>query len=370
MITVEQAVRVFKTQDGEVAALDGVDLQVEKGEFFVLLGPSGSGKTTLLRCVAGLETPDAGEIHLGSRLVFSAKQRIVVPPEQRRIGMVFQSYAIWPHMTVFENIALPLMEGKMKIPKAAVKDRVHWALSLVGLEGLDTRPAPLLSGGQQQRVALARALAVEPDVLLMDEPLSNLDARLREEVRSELKALVKQVGVTVLYVTHDQDEAMDLADRTAVMHLGKILQVGSAEELYTLPGEPRVAQFFGAMNWVHGKLEGHGVAQTPIGPVRVDGADSLGAGTAVMLGIRPEDVELLPLSEAAQENSFLGQVVSQTFAGDHRTYTVMVGDQRLVVHRASLEMLEGQVRVRIPRDKVRCFPEGDDGPPAAQATVT
>ncbi|HEX9444675.1 MAG TPA: ABC transporter ATP-binding protein, partial [Candidatus Binatia bacterium] len=224
MIRIEKLVKSFSTRSGVVRALADIDLAVERGEFFVLLGPSGSGKTTLLRSVAGLERPDSGQITLGTRVAFSSARRIFLPAEERQIGMVFQSYAIWPHLSVFENVALPLTQGRRKPPRSEVRERVHQALRLVEMEDYAARPAPLLSGGQQQRVALARALAVNPELLLMDEPLSNLDARLREEVRVKMKALARGLGITVLYVTHDQVEALMLADRLAVMADGKILQ--------------------------------------------------------------------------------------------------------------------------------------------------
>ncbi len=243
MIGIRSLTKIFKTGGEAVRAVDAVDLQVNEKEFFVLLGLSGSGKTTLLRCVAGLEKPEAGEIKLGEEIVSAPERGIFVPPEDRGIGMVFQSYAVWPHMTVFDNVAFPLTDGKRRIPRNAMRDRVMKALGLVQLSAFADRPVPFLSGGQQQRVALARALAVEPKVLLMDEPLSNLDARLREEVRDEIRGLAKKLGITVLYVTHDQVEAMALADRIAVMSGGKILQIGGAEDLYHSPESRSVGEF-------------------------------------------------------------------------------------------------------------------------------
>ncbi|HSQ12607.1 MAG TPA: ABC transporter ATP-binding protein, partial [Candidatus Deferrimicrobium sp.] len=214
--------------------------------FFVLLGPSGSGKTTLLRSVAGLEKPDSGEISLDDKMVFSSSRRISEPPEARGIGMVFQSYAIWPHLTVAENIGLVLTHGRSRLSKSEAQNRIRHALSLVQLDDFENRPARLLSGGQQQRVALARALAVNPALLLMDEPLSNLDARLREEVRTNIKKLATRLGITALYVTHDQVEAMVLADRIAVMAHGEILQIGNPFELYRAPANSQIAEFCGS----------------------------------------------------------------------------------------------------------------------------
>src|SRR5512145_243402 len=248
MIAIRSITKIFKTGGEAVRAVDAVDLQVREQEFFVLLGLSGSGKTTLLRCIAGLEKPEVGEIRLGDETVSAPGRGIFIPVEDRALGMVFQSYAVWPHMTVFQNVAFPLANGKRRLARAKIRERVMSALELVQLAALADRPVPFLSGGQQQRVALARALAVEPKVLLMDEPLSNLDARLREEVRDEIRNLATKLGITVLYVTHDQVEAMALADRIAVMSGGKILQVGNAQELYHAPASRSVGGFLGAMN--------------------------------------------------------------------------------------------------------------------------
>ena len=344
-----------------VHAIRSIDLKVSRGEFLVLLGPSGSGKTTLLRCVAGLTVPDRGELVLDGIPVYSEAKNILVPPESRRLGMVFQSYAIWPHMTVFDNVALPLSHGKPKMSASEVGERVRWALSLVGLKGYERRPAPLLSGGQQQRVALARAVATRPSILLMDEPLSNLDARLREEVRKEIKDLVSQLGVTVLYVTHDQTEAMELADRVAVIHDGSVLQVGSPEELYRSPGDPRVAQFFGSTNWINGVLDGPGVVQTPMGRLAVEGPKVSFEGSAVVVAARPEDIELsvATLEVTEGNNRFTGRVVSDVFLGDHRIFTVVVNDQKLLVNSPPFAVFQGNVCVRIPKERLSVFGRSD-----------
>ena len=205
---------------GSILAVDGVSLEIERGEIFTLLGPSGCGKTTTLRLVAGLEQPDGGEITLRDRVVASVPRRTFVAPHRRNLGMVFQSYAIWPHMTVFENVAYPLeLRG---VRRALVRERVAAVLELVGLAGLETRAATLLSGGQMQRLALCRALVYEPDLLLLDEPFSNLDAKLREQMRVELKLLQQKIGITVVYVTHDQLEALSLSDQVVVLNQGKI----------------------------------------------------------------------------------------------------------------------------------------------------
>jgi len=216
-----------------VVAVDRLDLDVREGEFFTLLGSSGCGKTTTLRLVGGLEKPDGGEIYLGDKCLVSERQKVFVKPEKRHMGMVFQSYALWPHMTVFENVAYPLKLRGIKGNEAEKK--VAEVLGLVGLSGLQERPAPALSGGQQQRVALARALVFSPRVLLLDEPLSNLDAQLREEMRRELKALQQRLHITVLFVTHDQIEALSLSGRIAIMRAGQLEQVGTPEEVYFRP---------------------------------------------------------------------------------------------------------------------------------------
>ena len=254
MISIRRLCKAFSVTHGNVEALKSLDLEVAEGEFFVIVGASGSGKTTLLRCVAGLESPDSGEIRIAGRPVFADTPPTWIPPQERNFGMVFQSYAVWPHLTVFENVALPLREGAQKIPRSQVDDRVRQALRMVQLDEQSDRSATLLSGGQQQRVALARAIAVNPRVLLMDEPLSNLDARLREEVRGKIRDLAKQLGATVLYVTHDQIEAMAMADKIAIMSFGKLLQHGQPMELYRRPNCSEVADFFGSVNWLSGTL--------------------------------------------------------------------------------------------------------------------
>jgi iron(III) transport system ATP-binding protein len=242
MIRVENLVKVFRGSHGEqVHALDGVSFSVHEGQFFTLLGPSGCGKTTLLRLIAGLENPQAGEIHIGGKLVCSADKKHFVPANERDIGMVFQSYAIWPHMSVFENVAFPLKVSKQRYDRNEIRNRVDRALATVRLDGYQDRPAPFLSGGQQQRLALARALVREPKIRLRDEPLSNLDAKFREQLRIELRQLQRQLGITTIYVTHDQAEALALSNTVAVMSRGKIIQQEAEIYEHPRPNSPQIS---------------------------------------------------------------------------------------------------------------------------------
>ena len=358
MIEIRSVRKTFKTGAGPVHAVDDVSLSIEEREFFVLLGLSGSGKTTLLRSIAGLERPEAGEIRLGDRIVNSAEHGIFIPPADRGVGMVFQSYAVWPHMTVFDNVAFPLLNRRGRLPRAQVRDRVRRALDLVQLPGLEDRPAPMLSGGQQQRVALARALAVEPQVLLMDEPLSNLDARLRETVRDEIKGLSQKLGVTVFYVTHDQVEAMALADTVAVMSHGKILQMGPAQSVYDKPVDRSVGEFLGSMNELKGRVEVDGTVATAVGPLAcgspIPAQDPHGE---VIVGIRPTDV-YVSLAPTGGENEFLGRVDARVFLGDIVAYELSVNGSAISCKTTVSEpVLEPgmSVHVRFPKDKLKIF---------------
>lgn len=300
---------------GTVKAVNDVSLEVTDGEILCLLGPSGCGKTTTLRMIAGFERPTSGEVRIGGRVVSS--ERTMIPPEQRNLGMVFQNYAVWPHMTVYENVRYPLK--LRKVPRSAARAKVMETIALVGLEGLEKRYPEQLSGGQQQRVALARALVVEPDALLLDEPLSNLDAKLREKMRFEIMDLHRRLGMTLVYVTHDQAEAMVLADRVVIMNQGLVVQVGSPWEIYREPVNPFVADFIGLANFVPAQLEQ--VSET-IGSVAlggdgprvsclVPGSPSGALPRTGKLFVRPEEVALV----AAGESHIVGEVVRATFLG-------------------------------------------------------
>jgi iron(III) transport system ATP-binding protein len=338
MITIRNVAMTYRTAHGEHQAVRGVSLEVKQGEFYTLLGPSGCGKTTILRCVAGLEHPDAGEILIGGEVVFSAERGVWVAPHNRNIGMVFQSYAIWPHMTVFENVAFPLRHKRPRVGRAEIRERVAKALQLVHLDGLEARPAPYLSGGQQQRLALARALVGEPRVLLLDEPLSNLDAKLREEMRFEIRQVVERLGVTTLFVTHEQIEALTMSDVMAVMKDGIIVQEGAPAEIYTRPAAEFVADFIGRTNFLRGtvaSVAGGGDAplasiETPIGVLaaRVDAATR--AGDAITVAVRPENVAVALLEgSAGGANSFAGTVESVVYVGNMLDCLVAVAGERI-----------------------------------------
>jgi iron(III) transport system ATP-binding protein len=327
-VKVEGLAKTFQTMDGKVDALQDLGFEVNAGEFYTLLGPSGCGKSTTLRCIAGLERPDLGEIRIGDEMVSSASR--FLPPNERPIGMVFQSYAIWPHMTVFNNVAFPLKQ--QKVPKRERERLVMEALTLVKMADLAQRPAPYLSGGQQQRVALARALVSKPQVLLLDEPLSNLDAKLREELRVEIKELLQRLGITTLYVTHDQAEALAMSDRIAVMFCGRILQEASPKELYLTPNAKFVAQFIGQVNFFAGTVleqsrNGMGVVQTPQGEFRCPVPPVIPSGAQALVAIRPESF-LVSVEKGRDEANVLeGTVERSIFLGDFIDCQVLVGGQ-------------------------------------------
>ena len=328
---------------GDTLAVDGVSFSVGEGEMVTLLGPSGCGKSTTLRCVAGLETFDGGDIFIGGALVSSAGQGLYIAPEHRHIGMVFQSYAVWPHMSVRDNVAYPLrFRG---VPKQEMESRVRRMLDLVGLAGMEDRNVTKLSGGQQQRVVLARAMVGNPSVLLLDEPLSNLDARLRESMRFEIRRLQQEIGVTALYVTHDQSEAMVISDRVIVMSHGHIEQIGAPLDIYRRPVNSFVASFFGDVNFIEGTL-GAFNGSTSVAPVEIvqNGErmilhsrlqPNMKPGERVRICVRPEDVDLGDGDRPASGNAMRGKVSRVVQMGSHVEYHLKVGDQTFCCREAN-----------------------------------
>ncbi len=370
MIQVTRLKKQFVTERGDVHALQGVTFEVPEGKLFTLLGPSGCGKTTTLRSIAGLERPDEGEIWIGGNTVFSASNRVNVPAEGRPIGMVFQSYAIWPHMTVFENVAYPLLARRLSSDD--VRRRVRSALQLVGLEDLADRPAPRLSGGQQQRVALARALVAEPAVLLLDEPLSNLDAKLREQMRYEIRSLQRRVGITAVYVTHDQEEALVLSDQIAVMNAGRLLEVGEPRVIYQQPRHRFTADFLGLANFVEGDLMDHddvaGIARvaTEAGIFLCQADRKRQPGERVTLFFRPEDA-VLHRSESGA-SGLPARVERVSFAGGRVDCWLRLGTVpvRVEVH-PSLEPREGEeVLVEVAASRCRIVADDPDSAGTAE----
>ena len=355
MISIRGLRKWFDSRRGRVEALRGIDLEVAEKEFCVLLGPSGCGKTTTLRTVAGLERPDEGELEIAGRLVNSASKGIYVPTEKRDIGMVFQSYAIWPHMNVFNNIAFPLIKGRKKIPREHIAEKVRNALKLVQLDGLEDRPATDLSGGQQQRVAMARAIVTEPKILLMDEPLSNLDARLREQMRVELKKITKAVGVTTLYVTHDQAEALSLGDKVCVMHDGEIIQMAAPREVYAKPASLFVAQFVGEMNFIKAKVSGTGAVECSLGTIAVSVPQEVSRGAPVTLAIRPEHVKL---DASNGEPTLNGRIASKNYLGDAVLLEIEINGVTLIAKLAGDTQLTigDRAVVELPADRWHVFP--------------
>jgi iron(III) transport system ATP-binding protein len=321
-LRVERLRKVFPTGR---PAVDDVSFTVAAGEIVALLGPSGCGKTTTLRCVAGLEHPTAGVIRIGGNVVSAPGEGVLVPPRQRNIGMVFQSYAVWPHMTVWQNVAYPLRQRRMS--RAEIDRRTSEALDLVGLLEYAHRPVVSLSGGQMQRVALARSVVYEPQLLLLDEPLSNLDANLRLRLRDDLREIIKRTGVTALYVTHDQSEAVVLGDRVGVMRDGNLLQIGAPTDIYNRPADLFVARFTGASNLLTGRVldrrgelgtieaaSGHRVVAWL--PTRV------ATGDAVRIAVRPENVRFG--AGGGEANRFTARVVTMRYEGAQTVYGLSV----------------------------------------------
>ena len=346
MLTVSALAKSFATADGVVRAVDDVSFSVPEAQCYALLGPSGCGKTTILRCVAGLERAEQGVIAIGGGVVSDAGRGIFVPVHERSIGVVFQSYAIWPHLDVFDNVAYPLAVARRRIARAEIEKRVMDVLALVGMQAIARRPATRLSGVQQQRVALARAIVRRPRLLLLDEPLSNLDARLREAMRRELATLIRQIGITALFVTHDQVEALSLADRVAVMHDGRILQEGAPAEIYDRPANLFVARFLGAANVLAGTVEerdGEGRACVRLaGGFRLELISEQPAGAVVDVVLRPESLTIAAQRPADELNHIPGRITALAFQGSCVEYEVEIGGALLrVLSRAQPDLTRG-----------------------------
>ena len=340
MLNVKALFTEYRTAKGPaVKAAQDVTFEVPQGKLFTLLGPSGCGKTTTLRSIAGLEKPVSGEIEVAGAPVYSSSRGVFVPPNKRNFGMVFQSYAIWPHMNVFENAAFPLRVGRKGLSKKELTDKVMGVLAAVGLDHLAEREATKLSGGQQQRLALARALVMEPQLLLLDEPLSNLDAKLRERMRFELKRIQNTLGLTTVYVTHDQGEALALSHEIAVMSDGRIVQIGSPRDIYERPRTKFVADFIGSTNFLDGQIVARDAASglwqvtTELGTFKVASDHTFNQGDKVAVSIRPEDVEVLAAQPPAGDpaNVVRGIVDQTVFLGDVIDLKVKVGNQLMQV---------------------------------------
>lgn len=356
MVKVKNLFKTFETDRGGVKAVQDVSFEVEKGSFFTLLGPSGCGKSTTLRCIAGLEKPEAGEILIGDQPMFSSEKGINVPPNKRKIGMVFQSYAIWPHMTVYENAAFPLRVDRRGLSNAQVKEAVLKALEMVRLQGLEDRPAPQLSGGQQQRLALARALVREPQVMLLDEPLSNLDAKLREHMRIELRELLRRLDITSIYVTHDQIEALAMSRDIAVMSEGKIIQLASPRDIYAKPACRFVADFIGSSNFFEGTVA-EAAAPGALGKVKTNHGvftsylpEGAKVNDKVVLCFRPENVEVTQQKPASDINILLGKIEVGAFLGEYVDASIAINSDlvRVRLHPSTRIRRGENVYLRLP----------------------
>jgi iron(III) transport system ATP-binding protein len=361
-LLVQDLVKRFATGK---AAVDGVSFDVPAGEIVVLLGPSGCGKTTTLRCVAGLEHPTGGRISIGDRVVSEPQRGVLVSPRERDIGMVFQSYAVWPHMTVRQNVAYPLKHRRNGASdgRGDIKAKVDDTLALVGLGDYAERPVTSLSGGQMQRVALARSLVYRPQLILLDEPLSNLDAKLRIRLRDELRRILKQTGMTGLYVTHDQSEAVVLGDRIGVMCEGKLLQMAPPAEIYNRPADAFVANFTGASNVLLGKVLARSGERATIdlgAAGRIDAwtPQPLNAGDRARVALRAENVRL---GERGPANAFSGRVVERRYQGMQTVYDVELGGQRLEALELGTAARhdDGEIALTLPPDM--CWAYRDEG---------
>jgi len=358
---------LVKTYPGQTTpAVKGVSLDIEAGEFFTLLGPSGCGKTTTLRAVAGLESPDHGEIVVGGRRFYSDAHNVNLPAHSRGLGIVFQSYAIWPHMTVFQNVAFPLRIAKRskRLSKSEIARRVDESLSMVQLDAFKDRPATKLSGGQQQRLALARALVAQPPVMLLDEPLSNLDAKLRDSMREQLKRLQRTLRITSIYVTHDQIEALALSNRIAVMRDGQIEQIGRPRDIYLQPRTRFVADFIGRTNFIDGTVAelragGVMVVKTGVGAIETANSVERAVGDDVVIAVRPESIGLARAdAPTSGPNVSQAVVTNRQFLGEQTEHTVRLGDGTELTVRSdpNLSIPPGEdVQVIVPPESCRAL---------------
>jgi iron(III) transport system ATP-binding protein len=371
MLDVRELVKTFVGSKGEgrgrVFAVDGISLHVDEGELYTLLGPSGCGKTTTLRCIAGLETPDGGEISVAGRTLYSSSRSVRVPANERGLGMVFQSYAIWPHMNVQKNVAFPLevLPRKKRPSRSDIRERVERALAVVKLDHLASRQATDLSGGQQQRLALARALVMEPPLLLLDEPLSNLDAKLRDDMRFELKRLQRELGITGVYVTHDQVEALAMSNVVAVMRDGRIEQVGRPRDVYEKPNSRFVADFIGTSNFIDGVVEAKEGAsyrvRTDDGVLLIPSDAHFGSGDRVVVAARPEHIEITPGANGSGANVWNGRIAVRSFLGEVVDHVVSVGSRELRARCNSKVSIppETDVTVRFHEEAFSLIPAGE-----------
>ncbi|WP_186808089.1 ABC transporter ATP-binding protein [Agrococcus baldri] len=368
MIEVNDLKKHFRRRGGNaVTAIDGIDISVMPGEFLVLLGPSGCGKTTLLRCLGGLEQPDEGRISLDGRLVFDSAHGVELPPERRHTSMLFQSYALWPHMTVFDNVAYPLRARHQK--SSVIKERVGAVLASVQCEDLADQYPDDISGGQQQRIALARALVPANRVVLFDEPMSNVDAKVRSSLRQQLRGLQREVGFAAVYVTHDQAEALDLADRIAVLRDGSIEQIGSPREIYRRPRSAYVARFVGSVNELQGRvtaIDGTSIAvDTGMGVIHAEKREEqLNVGQNVLVMFRPEAAAISASERPEREqNSWSARVVDQVYQGSFVEATVQVNGVEVKVidtdDRQS-DLIGGLVHFHIDPAHVMLFAEAPE----------
>ncbi len=366
VLHVEQIRKYYRDDDGkQVKAVDGVTFTIQAGEFYTLLGPSGCGKTTTLRSVAGLESIHEGTIRLGDRILSAPAQGIELPPHQRKLGMVFQSYAIWPHMTVFKNVSFPLEIERPRLDRKEIRKRVEEALVAVELGGYEKRMATQLSGGQQQRLAFARALVARPKLLLLDEPLSNLDAKLRESMRAELRRLQRRLGITTLYVTHDQMEALSMSNRVAVMRDGVILQEDRPQEIYRRPTSQFVAEFLGNTNFIPAVrtdvAPADGMAEYRVSAnggstIRAPWPEGLPAGAKVTLAVRYEAARIQPHDGSTRPQSLSATVSQVMFLGETVQYHLELGDGfELLVRSSALGRdvaRQSVVDVGLPEDEI------------------